>query len=272
MSGRVFFRRGRKHFSRNGHHFESHAGLWRKLEQLTGKHVPYQEFIFLVYAIAIARADNESHVNPARSTRKDALAQLKAMLRLKKDDDLLHALRGCDQMTFEAIQQAQIDAISDVLWRNGVFIDSNGDEYKTPPSIEIGVIGRVEPYLPMGIVGVRNAISAALNIIEVDEAKPKECDPFLYLTTLRTRFHPKTGAGRASKPYQLELASRPVKNPLIFALTHGFRDFFVLKSVMTSSFNRFAPVSRAFYSPEAVCGRFSGILRPRWAHSTPVLV
>ncbi|WP_245006478.1 hypothetical protein [Methylomonas koyamae] len=64
--------------------------------------------------------------------------------------------------------------------------------------------------------------------------------------------------------------NRLVKNPLIFPLTHGFRDFFVLKSVMTSSFNRFAPVSRAFYSPEAVCGRFSGALRPRWAHSTPV--
>ncbi|WP_221053112.1 hypothetical protein [Methylomonas koyamae] len=71
--------------------------------------------------------------------------------------------------------------------------------------------------------------------------------------------------------YPDKLASnRLVKNPLIFPLTHGFRDFFVLKSVMTSSFNRFAPVSRAFYSPEAVCGRFSGALRPRWAHSTPV--
>ncbi|WP_197495924.1 hypothetical protein [Methylomonas sp. DH-1] len=64
--------------------------------------------------------------------------------------------------------------------------------------------------------------------------------------------------------------SRLVKNPLIFPLTHGCRDFFVLKSVMTSSFKRFAPVSRAFYSPEAVCGRFSGVLHPRWAHSTPV--
>ncbi|WP_082880838.1 type I restriction enzyme HsdR N-terminal domain-containing protein [Methylomonas sp. DH-1] len=64
--------------------------------------------------------------------------------------------------------------------------------------------------------------------------------------------------------------NRLVKNPLIFPLTHGCRDFFVLKSVMTSSFKRFAPVSRAFYSPEAVCGRFSGVLHPRWAHSTPV--
>jgi len=52
-----------------------------------------------------------------------------------------------------------------------------------------------------------------------------------------------------------------VKNPPIFPLTHDVRDFFELKSVMTSSFKRFAPVSRAFYSPEAVCGRFSGSTR-----------
>ncbi|WP_396643661.1 hypothetical protein [Methylomonas sp. 2B] len=64
--------------------------------------------------------------------------------------------------------------------------------------------------------------------------------------------------------------NRLVKNPPIFLLTHDVRDFFELKSVMTSSFKRFAPVSRAFYSPEAVCGRFSGELHPRRAHSTPV--
>ncbi|WP_458138936.1 hypothetical protein [Methylomonas sp. YC3] len=64
--------------------------------------------------------------------------------------------------------------------------------------------------------------------------------------------------------------SRLVKNPPIFPLTHDVRDFFELKSVMTSSFKRFAPVSRAFYSPEAVCGRFSGELHPRRVHSTPV--
>ncbi|WP_082880969.1 type I restriction enzyme HsdR N-terminal domain-containing protein [Methylomonas sp. DH-1] len=74
-----------------------------------------------------------------------------------------------------------------------------------------------------------------------------------------------------NKRARVDLAvNRLVKNPPIFPLTHGFRDFFVLKSVMTSSFKRFAPVSRAFYSPEAVCGRFSGVLHPRWAHSTPV--
>lgn len=207
MAGRVFFKNGARHFSRHADSFVVPDDLRPTLARLTGKRIPHQELMFLVRAIAIAWAENELQKN--RATRKDALAQLKAMLRLKNNDDLLHALCGCDRMTYEAVQQAQIDAISDVLWRDGVFVDVGGVEYRVAPNMELGMEWegreRVPPYLPMGFAGVRNAVAAALKNIEAGEAR-EESDPDLYLATLRTGIHPRMGAGRAEKPYQLDLA------------------------------------------------------------------
>lgn len=205
MAGKVFFRTGARHFSRHTHRFEVPGNLLPTLMRLVGKRVPRQEFVFLVGAIAIAWTENAVQTKE-RANRKDGLAQLKAMLRLKDDADLFDALRGCDRMTFEAVQQAQIDAISDVLWRDGVFVDAGGMEHRVAPNIELGLEWegreRVSPYLPMGFAGVRNAVAAALKNIEVDEAC-EESDPDLYLATLRTRIHPKAGAGNIGKPYQL---------------------------------------------------------------------
>jgi hypothetical protein len=183
MAGRVFFKQGARHPSRHAHCFEVPANLRPALERLTEKHIPRQEFLFLARAIAIARADNEIQTKE-RATRKDTLAQLKAMLRLKDDDGLLHALRGCDRMTYEAVQQAQIDAISDALWRDGVFVDAGGVEHRIAPSMELGA-ERVPPYLPMGFEGVRNAVAAALKSLEADEVR-EEAAPDLHLVTLRT--------------------------------------------------------------------------------------
>jgi hypothetical protein len=99
-----------------------------------------------------------------------------------------------------------MDVISEVLWRDGFFVDADGDEHRIAPSMELeGKSKRVSPYLPMGVAGVRNAVAAALKNIEADKGG-EESSPDLHLVTLRTRVHPKMGAGRAAKPYQLDLA------------------------------------------------------------------
>lgn len=208
MAGRVFFRNQARHLSRHVHSFAVPRDLWPTLVRLTGKRITRQEFMLLVRAIAIAQAENETHTKEG-ATRKDAMAQLKAMLRLEDDDALLHALRGCDRLTYEAVQQAQIDAVSEILWRDGFFVDVDGDEHRIAPTMELGVEGgerkSVLPYLPMGFAGVRNAVAAALKNIEADGGG-EESSLDLHLVTLRTRVHPKMGAGRAAKPYQLDLA------------------------------------------------------------------
>lgn len=205
MAGRVFFRNGGRHASRFSHTAELGAGFLELLARILGKKITKKDWGYLAQAIAIAKTDNDRQTRN-RATRKDALAQLKAMLRLKDNDALLQALRGCDRMTLEAIQQAQNDAISNVLWRDGVFVDADGMEHCIPPTIDhVGPMEIVPPYLPMGFDGVRNAIADALKSIEADEVR-EESDRDLYLATLRTRIHPRTGAGNAGKPYQLDLA------------------------------------------------------------------
>lgn len=205
MAGRVFFRNGERHASRFSHTAEFGAGFLESLASILGKKITQKDWGYLAQAIATAKADNDRQTRN-RATRKDALAQLKAMLRLKDNDALLQALTGCDRMTLEAIQQAQTDAISNVLWRDGVFVDADGMEHHIPPTIDhVGPMEIVPPYLPMGFDGVRNAIADALKSIEADEVR-EESDHDLYLATLRTRVYPRTGAGNSGKPYQLDLA------------------------------------------------------------------
>lgn len=191
--------------SRFGHTTEFKKEFLKSLNGILGKKITQEDWGYIALAIAIAKADKDRRTHD-RANRKDALAQLKAMLRLKDNDALLQALRGCDRMTLEAIQQAQTDAISDVLWRDGVFVDPDGLEYRHPPTIDhIGPMEQMPPYLPMGIDGVRNAIVAALKSIEADEIH-EDSDPLLHLTTQRSRFYPKVGAGNAEKLYQIGLA------------------------------------------------------------------
>jgi len=209
MAGKVFFRKGRWHMSRFRHTTEFGAEFLNSLTRILGKEIPFPDWCYLAQSIAMAKSDNDLQTKH-KATRKDALAQLRAMSRLKSNDDLLWALRGCDRMTFEAIQQAQTDAISDVLWRDGVFVDAHGEDHCIPPAIEhVGLMERFPPYLPMGFEGVRNAIAASLKTID-EEKRHEASEPSLCLVTRRTRFHPKTGAGNTEKSYQRDLAAECV--------------------------------------------------------------
>lgn len=204
MAGKVIFKNGKLHASRLRHVTEFGVGLLESLDEILETRITREEWNYLTLAIAIAKESNVRQTRD-RATRKDALAQLKAMQRLK-DESLLHALRGCDRMTLEAIRQAQHDAICDALWRDGVFVDVGGIEHRTPPDIDhAGPMERVQPYLPMGIAGLRAAITDALKNLESDSAQ-EDPAPGLSLVTRRTRFHPRVGAGNAEKHYQIDLA------------------------------------------------------------------
>lgn len=206
MAGKVFFKNGKRHVSRLLHTTEFGAEFLESLVGILGKKITPRDWGYLAQAIAIAKADNDRQTRD-RATRKDALAQLKAMRRLKDYDALLQALRGCDRMTLEAIRQAQTDAIGDVLGRDGVFVDADGVEHQSPPGIDhVGPMERVQPYLPMGFEGLRNAIADALKSIEADEVR-EESDPDLQIVMRRTRIHPKSTAGNLEKTYQIALAT-----------------------------------------------------------------
>jgi hypothetical protein len=203
MAGKVPFRNRERHASRFGHRATFNKDFLELLNGIFEKRITQKDWGDLVTAIAIANAENERQTKN-RATRKDALAQLKAMLRLKSDDDFIYALRGCDRMTYEAVQQAQIDAISEVQCRDGMFLDTGGTEHCIPPTIDLD---RLPLYFPMGVDGARSAVVAALKRIETDEVT-LERDSDFALVTLRTRIHPKTGAGNIEKPYQTLLATK----------------------------------------------------------------
>jgi hypothetical protein len=200
MAGKVFFRDGKRHRSRFGHTTVPNERFLESITSILGKKITPEDWNHLARAIAVAKADHDRQTRD-RTTRKDSFAQLRAMLRLKGDDALLQALRGCDRATFEAVRQAQIDAISNVLWHDGVFIDAEGEKHHIPPDIEIE---REPPCLPMGINGLRSAIVAALESIKAGEAR-EDSEPSLRLVTRRTCFYP-SGPGNLKRNYQVALA------------------------------------------------------------------
>ncbi len=110
-------------------------------------------------------------------TRRDTVAQLKALLRLD-DESIIDALTKCDASTFSRIQEADMALIARVIRMRKSFVDSLGDEYLFPPQMEIS------PnfvYLPTNISGLRvsglrRAIKRALRTVDgnVDKAGKKE--------------------------------------------------------------------------------------------------
>lgn len=117
--------------------------------------------------------------------RKDIAAQLRAMVKIRNDNDLLTALRNCDHWTFEAIQREQISHTAKVISDEGQFTDANGDCNRIPAEILLGFREDDPLYLPLGITGLRESIANAL--VETDAKKDH--------------------AGPPEKPYQLALAN-----------------------------------------------------------------
>jgi len=169
MAGTPLFKRG-QHPSRYalGHAEISEADareLRQSLDALTVRGMDGADFRFLLCAILEAKACERPDYDPV--TRKDTVAQLQAMGKLRSDDELLAALRKCDHRTLEAIRRAQNAAISDVLWCEGLFVDVEGQEHRTPPGLEfVGPRDDVGPYLPMGFDGLRRSIAVAITTEE----------------------------------------------------------------------------------------------------------
>jgi hypothetical protein len=193
MSGRLLYRDKQGHKSRHSikgaitkkENIDLHLFLMRSLNKV----VETSDAQNLIQIILLAKAAMASK----KLTRIDMIVQLSAMLRIKGDDELISALRRCDSRTFEAVRKAQSDLISDILECNGSFIDENGDEwikpidieFVTPPELsESKSKTAIAPYLPMGMLGLRDAISRALLFAE------SAGDP----------------RGNKEKPYQKELA------------------------------------------------------------------
>ncbi len=106
------------------------------------------------------------------ATRKDSLAQLRAMIKIKEDSELIEALKNIDIKTFLMISQAQNDLIAEKISETGYFIDSDGMQYTLlVPSLEQYTHPGVEYYLPDGIVGLRNAVSLAFQHCTTEKEK-----------------------------------------------------------------------------------------------------
>ena len=180
MAGSVLFKRGR-HPSRSGRRAKKTMGprdyvdlrsaIARRLGLVTSV-----DFQFLSEAILTARSFLQNSVTTGPDggavecegligpmTRRDTVAQLKAMRRIDDDDALISALENIDAMTFSAIQQADLGLIADEISKSGHFVDSEGHEYLFPPSIE-SIPGFV--YLPSGVGGLRQAVDVALETSE----------------------------------------------------------------------------------------------------------
>jgi hypothetical protein len=109
-------------------------------------------------------AERKETLSVARHvTRKDSLAQLHAMIKINEDSELIEALKNTDIKTFMMISEAQNELIAEKISETGYFIDSDGMQYTLlVPSLEQYTHPGVEYYLSDGIVGLRNAVSLAL--------------------------------------------------------------------------------------------------------------
>lgn len=179
MAGKNHFKKG-LHPSRQGMYFEFRSDIgaphYDPLCQALGARLSPKDFYWLM--LAIHEAMHEEILSAGRhATRKDALAQLKAMSKIKSDTKLIEALKNTDINTFMMINQAQTDLISEKIDKNGYFIDSRGSQYIIPiASLDQYPLPGVEYYLPDGIAGLQNAVSLALQRcrIEKDKAGRKE--------------------------------------------------------------------------------------------------
>ncbi len=136
--------------------------------------------------------------------RKDIAAQLRAMVKIRNDNDLLTALQNCDHWTFEAIQREQIRLTAKVISDEGQFTDANGDRNRIPAEIQLGCREDDPPYLPLGMTGLRESIANALVETDAkkDHAGPPE-KPYQHaLANECIIFWKKFGEARQRKPWE----------------------------------------------------------------------
>jgi hypothetical protein len=164
MPGRNLFKKG-LHPSRKGIHFayrsDQGSSLYRTLCLALGARIlrtDYQNLLFIMN-----HAERKETLRVAMHvTRKDSLAQLHAMIKIKEDSELIEALKNTDIKTFMMISKAQNELIAEKISETGYFIDSDGMQYTLyVPSLEEYTPPGVKYYLPDGIDGLRNAISLA---------------------------------------------------------------------------------------------------------------
>lgn len=142
----------------------------------------------------------------SRVTRDDRIAQLEALQKISDDTALVDALRNVDDRTLAAIDQESHFLIAEEINKNGVFVDDDGADWHFPFSIEIPVFipqaqpritlprgfdglreelaaggvlqieqqqaGATPAYLPMGVTGLRQAITNALKRAQAEQGKP----------------------------------------------------------------------------------------------------
>ena len=139
------------------------AGFYEKVCDALSCRLSICDFQRLMLAINIAEREEAT---ADRVTRKDVLAQLRAMAKIKQDDQLVGAVTNTDMITFQLISQAQTELISDVISSEGCFVDSSGGEYRfCPPSMDqYNLMSDI--YLPDGVKGLRESVDRALRDCE----------------------------------------------------------------------------------------------------------
>lgn len=168
MPGKILFRYGR-HKSRQPLSFsyrsDENSPLHRSITKELGVRPDRADYEHLLFAMHLAERQES---DTQRVTRKDSVAQLKAMTKIKQDDHLITAIKHTDSATFRLISQAQSDLIAESISTKGKFTSTDGDEYRI---FAPGLDESMPDYLPDGITGVRQAIANALNDCEETEQK-----------------------------------------------------------------------------------------------------
>ncbi len=170
MPGKILFKEGR-HPTRQVSDFKieyspsKNLELYKTLCKALGEKLIYSDYLYLLFEIHSAEHEEKKRINN-NMTRKNSLAQLKALTRIKDDDDLVRSVQNTDINTFLMISEAQTDLITEKLFSTGYFIDSEGEHCTYTPTLDQYTHPGIKYYLPDGISGLRDAISLALKICD----------------------------------------------------------------------------------------------------------
>jgi len=164
MPGKILFKQGR-HLTRKGMYFSynyvQYARIRHTLCLALGVRLSHPDCQHLLIAIGSAALEETSKIDKD-VTGRNSEAQLKSMTRIKNDTKLIEAVQNTDRKTFLMISDAQTDLIYEKIITTGYFIDSEGMQYTSTPSLDQYTHPGIEYYLPDGITGLRNAVSLAL--------------------------------------------------------------------------------------------------------------
>lgn len=205
MPGKVSFRGVQFHPSREPPFKEltekDIAILENAALKLTKK--PFRTADFNLLIIEIFRAIELKHRCENTPTKKDRIANLRAILKIKDKNKFMHALLACDIDILKRIEQLDAELSCARFLRNGIFVDSDQAilrhtphlelftpyQYKNPKAPKFRI--NIEPYLPNGIEGIKECVSILLRE-ELHDPSLAEREPNT------TSF-----SGRPEKPYQL---------------------------------------------------------------------